>query len=118
MSNKRRLKSQPPAAIPAETRKYNGYKCEKCGGVWGTVDLNRGVTPMFEPCFATEGCTGRAHSMGYPKSPPPKDLPILIEWYAPASVRNLPESIKAHVYRGGLVRRATADAPEWVKRRA
>lgn len=104
-----------PAGIPEEIRRYNGYRCEACRGRWLTVDLNEGVTPMFSPCFATEGCRGRAVSLGYPPGPPPGDMPLLIEWYAPANTRGLSYEAKDHVNKGGLIRRATEQAPDWVK---
>jgi hypothetical protein len=116
MSNRRRPRQPQTAATPL--RRYNGYKCDECGGAWLTVDLHEGVTPMFSPCFRTEGCRGRAVSMGYPPGPPPESLPLLIEWYMPTNLRGLNPALADHVRRGGLLRRATAGAPEWVRRLA
>lgn len=99
---------------PALNR-YNGYKCPACGGAWLTVDLDEGVTPMFSPCFATEGCRGTAFSMGYPSGPPP-NLPLLIEWYKPMHTKGVSYEMSQHLHNGGLMRRAAIDAPAWVKR--
>jgi hypothetical protein len=98
-----------------QLNKYNGYKCPACGGAWLSVDLDEGVTPMFSPCFAMEGCRGTAYSMGYP-SGPPKNLPLLIEWYKPVTTLGLSYEAKLYVEKGGLVRRATRNAPDWVRR--
>lgn len=117
MSNRRKPRRPLPTSA-ARPRRFNGYKCDTCGGAWLTVDLDDGVTPMFSPCFRTEGCEGRAVSMGYPPGPPPTSLPLLIEWYQPTNLRGLDPVLRDHVQRGGLMRRATADAPEWVRRLA
>lgn len=53
--------------------------------------------------------------MGYPPGPPPKGLPLLIEWYKPDSLEGLEPVMRDHVSHGGLMRRATPDAPAWVK---
>lgn len=116
MSNRRKLRLVPNGSLAsAFTPRHNGYKCGDCGGAWLTVDLDEGVTPMFSPCFRTEGCHGRAVSMGYPPGPPPQGLDLLIEWYAPSSTRGLDPALADHVSRGGLLRRATTGAPAWVK---
>lgn len=99
--------------------KYNGYVCNKCDKAYLTLDIDNGVTPMFMPCLATEGCDGRAHSMGYPEGDPPASMgePI-IHWVRPKDMReflSLPPAVKQHVRQGGLIRRATAAAPDWVK---
>lgn len=116
MSN-RRKPSRPHLTVATATfePRYNGYKCDTCRGAWLTVDLDPGVTPMFSPCFRTEGCEGRAVSMGYPSAPPPPDLEVLIEWFKPRSTRGLDPALADHVSRGGLLRRAAANAPAWVK---
>lgn len=103
-------------------RRYNGYQCDPkggCGGIYLTVDLDRGATPMFMPCFITEGCDGMAVSLGYPKSPPPLKVPLLIEWYQPdsQSLAEMPAALAEHIRRGGMARRPTEDAPQWVKDR-
>lgn len=115
MSNRRKPRRAHPVA---QIQRYNGYKCEECGGAWLTVDLAQGVTPIFSPCFRTEGCQGRAVSMGYPPGPPPAALPLLIEWYQPTNLRGLSPELRDHVQRGGLLRRAANEAPQWVKEMA
>lgn len=98
--------------------RFNGYICDTCDKGFLTLDIDRGVTPMFSPCFATEGCAGRAHSMMYPPGEPPAELgePI-IYWYKPndEEFKKLPPSVQDHVRRGGLARKATTSAPDWVK---
>lgn len=100
------------------TGKYNGYICESCGKGFLTMDIDEGTTPPFTPCYATYGCRGVARSMGYPDNEPPAELgdPILY-WYKPsvAEFRKLSVEMQEHVLRGGLVRRATEAAPQWVK---
>jgi hypothetical protein len=99
-------------------RRYNGYQCDPkggCGGIYLTVDLDPGVTPMFMPCLITPDCEGLAVSLGYPRALPPAKLPLLLEWYAPDPLYTLPADIEEHVRKGGLVRRPTDEAPEWVK---
>ncbi|GAB2762425.1 hypothetical protein [Nocardioides pakistanensis] len=120
MSNRRKIRNPHLSlaagdpAPPFEPR-YNGYKCDTCHGAWLTVDLDDGVTPMFSPCFRTEGCDGQAVSMGYPPGPPPAGLVLLIEWFKPTTTRGLDPVLADHVRRGGLLRRAAAGAPAWVK---
>jgi hypothetical protein len=83
-----------------------------------TIDLNEGVTPMFMVCFRDPDCKGRAHSLGYPKGMPPENIPLLIEFYRPSNaeidkIEN--NDLRDFVLAGGLLRRATPDAPKWVK---
>jgi hypothetical protein len=108
---------QQPEFVP----RYNGYLCGTCGKSYATVDLDPGVTPSFMSCFKTEGCPGRCVSMGYPEGPPPLGIPVLIQFYKPSEeeFKKIKHPVlKDHVARGGLVRRAAPDAPEWVKRLA
>jgi hypothetical protein len=129
MSNRRKIKGKidrrdglrPHLDIDEVSRfsgRYNGYICDKCDKGFLTLDIDEGVTPMFSPCFATEGCNGRAHSMGYPEGEPPAYLgePI-IHWYKPKQEEmvQFPFEIRHHIERGGLVRKATSATPEWVK---
>jgi hypothetical protein len=97
---------------------YNGYICAKCHKGFLTLDVDMGVTPMFSQCFATEGCSGQARSMGYPDGEPPEALgdPI-IHWVRPSEeeFKHLPPQLKEHVAQGGLIRKATEAAPDWVK---
>lgn len=124
MSNRKRIKGlRPDVEVLDEPSsgfagRYNGYICEKCNKGYLTLDVDNGVTPMFMPCFATQGCDGRAHSLGYPNGEPPAFLgePV-IHWVRPSKQEfmNLPASLRDHVRQGGLIRKATANTPEWVK---
>lgn len=101
--------------------RFNAYLCDTCGKGYLTLDVDRGTTPMFTPCFATQDCKGPAMSAGYPDGRPPLELgdPI-IYWYKPnkAEFSQLSFEMQEHVRNGGLVRKATEAAPEWVKRAA
>lgn len=98
--------------------RYNAYVCETCGGAFLTMDVDRGVTASMSRCFATEGCRGVAHSAGYPEGEPPAELgdPIFY-WHKPSEKEfsQLSYEMQEHVREGGLVRRVTEAAPEWVK---
>lgn len=126
MSNRKKIKAADFSPLQADlvptfggfAGRYNGYICEKCDKGWLTLDIDQGVTPMFSPCFATEGCDGQAHSMGYPQGDPPAQLGApIIHWYKPTEgeFKQLTPELQDHVRRGGLIRKATKDAPEWVK---
>lgn len=133
MSNRRKLRAQRRGVAKAEQRRaqgkvavyddkrrYNGYQCSPnggCGGIWLTVDLDKGTTPMFSKCIVTKGCEGLAASMGYPKTPPPKKIPLLVEWYEPAesAMDDMTPAMFDHVQRGGLCRRPGPDAKDWQK---
>jgi hypothetical protein len=133
MSNRKRMKLSLSEGVDLTTvvetaaarrevfqtvEKYNGYECEICGSTYVTVDLHEGVTPSSAPCLSTRGCQGRAYSLGYPKGAPPARLgKPLIEWYRPTpeQFKTLQPAVQQHVRRGGLVRRAGKDAPDWVK---
>lgn len=93
---------------------YSTYKCPACMGMWLGVELDNGVTPTFSPCFALQGCRGTAFVTAIAAAPP--SLPILVEWYEPTTTSGLSFEMKEHVRNGGLVRRATKNAPDWVKR--
>lgn len=123
MSNRKRAKigrreNESLLGPPVVSLKYNAYVCITCGMGYLTVDLHEGVTPMIGPCFATEGCGGRAQSMMYPDGDPPADFgPAIIYWYRPTSEEfaKLPPVVQEHVQKGGLARKASDDAPDWVK---
>lgn len=98
--------------------RYNTYQCASCGKKYLSVDLARGVTPMFMTCFRSEGCQGPAISMGYPVQQQLLGVPLLIEWVKPDAeelerVKN--PALLHHFANGGLMRRAVATAPDWVK---
>lgn len=61
----------------------NAYSCPVCDSVWGVVQLDDGVTPMFVGCRATEGCEGRSVSQGYPSGPVPQFIidKVHHEWF-------------------------------------
>lgn len=87
---------------------YNGYKCEKCGVITLTMDVDDGVTPMFLVCRAEGSCDGQSVSLGYPSGPVPEELlPVRFEWYRPDQdeINTLEPSMIDHVSRGGLVLR-------------
>lgn len=98
--------------------KYNGYICDTCDKGFLTLDIDYGTTPPYTPCFATEDCRGKAHSMGYPDGEPPAELgePIIL-WYKPDEEERatLAPWMEAYVENGGLLRKASKDAPDWVK---
>lgn len=124
MSNSRRLrravgKGQPAPAEPqgewwdqARERvgRENVYSCETCGGHIVTVDRDPGVTPMFLGCRATDGCTGRMHSNGYPDpaTKPAHIGPATWEWFRPASTKGMSAGMRQHVEQGGLELREIA----------
>lgn len=95
--------------------RYNGYICATCDGGFITLDVDHGTTPAETQCLATEGCGGKAISLGYPEGEPPGE-PI-IYWYKPSKEEfdQLSFEMQEHVSQGGLVRKATEAAPEWVK---
>jgi hypothetical protein len=89
----------------------NAYKCNTCLKCVLTVDMDRGVTPMFMGCKATEGCNGTSNSAGYPKTSPPLeslDRPKY-EWYRPeANALGLfheDQQVDEYIRRGGLLLR-------------
>lgn len=126
MSNRRKLpRDTKSIVLSAETRAYvdnldvsdggqrrNSYTCETCCGTYLTIDIDPGVTPMVMRCFATEGCPGEATS-GWYRAIPAGDA--LLEWYRPELAKGLTAGELDHVKRGGLLHRAAATAPDWVK---
>lgn len=100
--------------------RYNGYQCSPsggCGAIFLTIDIDKGTTPMFLKCISTPGCEGLASSMGYPKTPPPKKIPILIEWYEPdtSAMDDMSADMFHYVQKGGLLKRPGPDARGWQK---
>lgn len=98
-------------------RWLNIYGCDTCGGVFVTVDCDRGVTPMYLNCWATEGCPGTAGSALYPASLTLATTrpPATLEWYRPDTLGGLSLSEREHVESGGLLARPAETAPLWVK---
>jgi hypothetical protein len=86
------------------TNRVNCYKCQKCGHVTKTIDIDSGVTPFI---FGCEKCGGEAHSTFF-KDIAPNQKPSF-EWYRPT----LKETIKMrkdedeleHILKGGLAYR-------------
>lgn len=129
MSNRRKLPRDPEAkhklilspSVQAYVDKLDGldggsrrnsYICKTCGGVYVTVDIDPGVTPMFMRCYATEGCEGEAHSTMYSGAPA---IDPTLEWYRPETTKGQNPAMVDHLRQGGLVHRAAATAPAWVK---
>lgn len=101
--------------------RYNAYVCDTCGKAYLTLDIDHGTTPAFGPCFATEGCNGRAHSMWYPSGDPPANMgePI-IHWVKPTAEEftqlcKTNVRLAQQVNQGGLIRKATEATPTWVR---
>lgn len=127
MSNRRRLPRGPKRIeLDPKTQQYvddldaqdgrtrsNSYTCTTCQGTYVTVDVDSGVTPMLMRCFATEGCPGEARSGWYKAVPA---LNTTLEWYRPETAAGLRREELDHVLQGGLIHRASASAPDWVKR--
>ena len=122
MSNKRKIKSiylnkvtkeeKPGASLVSSTDlpdvgSVNGYRCAACRKYILIEHKDKGVTPMFLECRATEGCGGRSSSLGYPKEEMPDSLRAKIqwEWYRPtlAEWNMLEPEMQEYVMRGGLV---------------
>lgn len=90
----------------------NAYRCARCQKWIFVVHVDKGVTPMFLNCRATDGCGGRSASAGYPGlrgNPMPESMreKIQWEWYRPEleEFNELEPEMKEHVQRGGLVLR-------------
>ena len=84
----------------------NQYTCDRCGGFITTIDVDKGVTPMFLGCRATPGCVGRmtSHMYRVQGSPTPTH-----EWFRPSlkNARRQGPDMLDHVKRGGLDIRPT-----------
>lgn len=133
MSNKKRIKGvngamaifdelvedKPGASIVADldypdVGAINGYRCDSCKKYILVIHADKGVTPMFLECKATEGCGGRSVSLMYPKTPMPDELKAKIqwEWYRPnqEEFNTMDEAMKYHLRQGGLaLRRRVTD---------
>lgn len=90
------------------TDRANVYICPECGGPTVTIDIDKGVTPMFLKCRSSGNvgdCDGMAQSAMYP----PKDQLVALdppawEWYRPSEeeIAAMPESHKDH-YKGNTL---------------
>lgn len=92
-----------------DPRGINCYKCENCGHITKTIDVDRGVTPFLYDC---ENCGGLAQS-SFGTDIAPKQNPT-IEWYRPSleetlKMRNKEFSDFDHVIQGGLIPRKLQD---------
>ncbi len=85
--------------------RINVYRCPECGGETVTIDVDRGVTPMFLGCRASgqkDDCDGMAVSAMY-QVPKPLPSPAL-EWYKPSKeeIAAMPEDHREHYEGSGL----------------
>lgn len=91
--------------------RFNYYRCDTCRGVYTTVDVHRGTTPMLLNCRL--GCGGVMQSAFYPH---PEDWPVTVsriadaEWYKPTlteqkKMRRKARGLYDHVRLGGLILR-------------
>jgi hypothetical protein len=96
----------------------NCYICDTCGSYIVTIDVDEGVTPMFWGDCPTIGCCGTQSSCMYNAGMLRARIPetggnwALMtptwEWYKPSAheYEGLSPSMRDHVDRGGLCRRA------------
>ena len=100
-----------------ELERRNAYYCKKCKKVTITVDIDEGVTPMFNPCihcgemansfmYQIPGCLRFDFSKGI------SILPADLEWYKPIGndYLALSKAEKEHVDKGGLISRKRTSA--------
>ena len=83
------------------TNKTNCYRCEKCGHIIKTIDIDKGTTPFIIGC---DECGGNSQSSMYRNMMP--NFQPTFEWYRPS----LEETLKLttgldHVLNGGLLMR-------------
>ena len=98
----------------------NGYRCRRCTKYIFVIHKDKGVTPMFLRCRATEDCGGEMLSLGYPAErgnpmPPTLQEKIQWKWVRPteAEWNKMDDAMKDHIIRGGLeLRRKEIDGPE------
>ena len=86
----------------------NVYTCPACRGFTVTIDIDKGVTPMFLGCRASgneDDCEGMAQSAMYPKRPRPPHIPAPAwEWYKASEeeIEAMPEGHRQYYRDGGL----------------
>lgn len=92
------------------------YECERCKAYIVTIDIDRGVTPMYMRCQSESGvCSGLMRSYGYPVEARPPFIPDpQWEWYRP-EVNALgrfdnDDEMNEHILSGGLLLRGRTDA--------
>jgi len=104
-----------PRPKEQEIEKYKVYLCDTCAKKYHAVKLHIGVISSIEPCFATEGCIGRARLLAITTNQQIPGIPLMTEWYIPATVYGLSYEMTRRLDQGGLIRRPHDQAPEWVK---
>jgi hypothetical protein len=85
----------------------NIYLCQKCGHGFVSIDVDEGVTPFMTSCLR-DGCDGWAESCMYPPAQVTMHIPPALEWYKPASLKEVKPGVREHVKNGGLISRQTA----------
>lgn len=81
--------------------KLNIYTCHACHGHVVTKDLDGGVTPFTITCRSTVGCKGLMQSSMYQVFD--QSMKPDLVWYRPGADEVVPESLRQHVARGGLI---------------
>ena len=107
-----RLATLPYWGQQPDKMSLNGYGCQTCHKQIMVVHMDRGTTPMFMGCKATDGCDGRMDSFGYPTQPPPKDWHKVVrvyEWYRPETnalgMFHEDQIVDEYIRQGGLLLR-------------
>jgi len=78
-------------------RRFNHYRCQRCGAITITRHDTPGTTPFMIRCLARPGCTGQATSGFYRGSQDPAQVPHVV-WIRP-------EGPARHDYLGQYPRR-------------
>lgn len=101
-----RLLARLDVRMMSQSDRINGYRCQTCGYLTVTIDVDQGVTPFMIDCpGGARSCGAVAVSLGYPKDIPPHWAEPKYEWYRPslAWARRKGPDMLNHVQRGGLV---------------
>lgn len=83
----------------------NGYRCESCGHLHVTIDLDDGTTPMLMSC---PKCGGRSVSQFYRID---QSLEAAGCWYKAKIKRTMSSAVKEHIRLGGLMHRMIEVGP-------
>lgn len=83
------------------SNRLNAYRCQSCGHLTVTKDVDAGVTPFMHTC---EKCGSMAESSFYRVDP---NLKHTQEWYRPSlkDLLKMSPGMIDHVLQGGLVNR-------------
>lgn len=86
-----------------EPNRINCYKCDRCGTITKTIDVDDGVTPFGHTC---EYCGNPFATSTFYNDIAPNQRPTQ-EWYRPSleetlKWRNKNESMLFHILNGGL----------------